>query len=94
MASVSPNLGRPGLNFEDLLQTSCACGVLSIDATGAVTFVSPEAEKILRLPPAEKSPKLPASLQALVTETQTSGQAITDRKIILDPDRAVPQPFR
>jgi two-component system, NtrC family, nitrogen regulation sensor histidine kinase GlnL len=87
MANVSPNLGRPGLNFEDLLQTSCACGVLSIDATGAVTFVSPEAEKILRLSPAEKSPKLPASLQALVTETQTSGQAITDRKIILDPDR-------
>jgi two-component system, NtrC family, nitrogen regulation sensor histidine kinase GlnL len=86
MANASPNLGRPGLNFEDLLQTSCACGVLSIDAGGCVTFVSPEAEKILRLSPAEKSPKLPASVQALVTETQTSGQAITDRKIILDPD--------
>jgi signal transduction histidine kinase len=85
MASVA-NLGRPGLNFEDLLQTSCACGVLSIDATGAVTFVSPEAEKILRLTPGEKSPKLPATLQALVTETHTSGHTITDRKIILDPD--------
>jgi len=87
MASVNPNLGRPGLNFEDLLQTSCACGVLSLDATGAVSFVSPEAEKILRLTPGEKSPKLPATLQGLVEETQATGQAITDRKIILDPDR-------
>jgi signal transduction histidine kinase len=75
------------LNFEDLLQTSCACGVLSIDPAGAVNFVSPEAEKILRLTPGEKSPALPATLQALVTETQTTGQTITDRKIILDPDR-------
>jgi len=87
MASVNPNLGRPGLNFEDLLQTSCACGVLSLDPAGAVTFVSPDAEKILRLPPGEKSPKLPATLQALIAETQATGQTITDRKIVLDPDR-------
>jgi signal transduction histidine kinase len=90
MASLSPNTGRPGLNFEDLLQTSCACGVLSIDASGAITFISPEAEKILRVTPADKptaAAKLPATLQALVHETQTTGQTITDRKIILDPDR-------
>ena len=40
-------MGHPGLNIEDMLQTSCACGVVSIDAGGKVTFVSPEAEKIL-----------------------------------------------
>ena len=85
--AIVANLGRPGLNFEDLLQTSCACGVLSLDLTGAVNFVSPEAEKILRLTPGEKSPKLPATLQALIAETQATGQTITDRKIVLDPDR-------
>lgn len=88
MPGANPNAGSPGLNFEDLLQASCTCGVLSIDPGGAVTFVSPEAEKMLQLPPADKSvltSKLPPTLQALVTETQTTGQTITDRKIILDP---------
>jgi signal transduction histidine kinase len=87
VASVNSNSGRPGLNFEDLLQTSCVCGVLSLDPAGAVTFVSPEAERILRLPPGEKSPKLPATLQALIAETQSTAQAITDRKIVLDADQ-------
>jgi signal transduction histidine kinase len=90
MANVSPNTGRPGLNFEDLLQTSCACGVLSLDAAGGITFISPEAEKMLRGSAGNKSipaVKLPAALQALIHETQTSGQTITDRKIILEPDR-------
>jgi two-component system, NtrC family, nitrogen regulation sensor histidine kinase GlnL len=90
MPGANPNLGRPGLNFEDLLQTSCACGVLAIDPGGAVSFVSPEAEKILRLPADGKpiqTSKLPATLRALVLETQATGQPITDRKIVLDPDR-------
>jgi len=81
-------MGRPGLNFEDLLQTSCACGVLSIDAGGVVTFLSPEAEKILRLSGDKSHPvKLPATLQALVAEAQAAGHGVTDRKIVLDPDR-------
>lgn len=91
MSGPNPNMGRPGLNFEDLLQTSCACGVLSLEASGIITFISPEAEKILRLPAADKFTqvaKLPATLQSLVLETQATGQAITDRKIVLDPDRA------
>lgn len=91
MSDLSPNMGRPGLNFEDLLQTSCACGVLSIDAGGTVIFISPEAEKILRLSGGEKSlplNKLPATLQALIREAQTSGQPIADRKIVLEPERA------
>lgn len=90
MTGANPNIGSPGLNFEDMLQASCTCGVLSIDAGGAVTFVSPEAEKMLHLPGADKSSlatKLPPNLQALVTETQTTGQTITDRKIVLDPNR-------
>src|SRR4051794_27963955 len=90
MSSPSPNTGRPGLNFEDLLQTSCTCGVLSIDTGGAITFVSPEAEKILRLPALDKSAglaSLPTTLQALIRETQSTGHTITDRKIVLDPDR-------
>jgi two-component system nitrogen regulation sensor histidine kinase GlnL len=91
MPSPNPNSGRPGLSFEDLLQTSLSCGVLSIDAGGTVTFISPEAEKILRLPPEGKSllvAKLPAALQALIHETQTTGRTITDRKIVLDPGRS------
>jgi two-component system nitrogen regulation sensor histidine kinase GlnL len=78
------------LSFEDLLQTSCICGVLSIDAGGTVTFISPDAEKILRLTDAEKSipvAKLPATLQALIQDTQATGRTITDRKIVLNPDR-------
>lgn len=90
MPSQSSNASRPGLSFEDLLQTSCVCGVLSIDASGAVTFASPDAEKILRSPAGGKPgsmSKLPAALQALVQETQTTGQGVNDRQIILDPDR-------
>jgi len=89
MTNASPNTGGQGVSFEDLLQTSYACGVMSIDAGGAVNFVSPEAEKILRLAGTDKSKltaKLPASLQALVHETQTTGQAVTDRKIVLEPE--------
>ncbi len=89
MTNSSPNTGGQGVSFEDLLQTSYACGVVSIDAGGVVNFVSPEAEKILRLAGTNKSrltTKLPASLQALVQETQTSGLAITDRKIVLEPE--------
>ena len=89
MAHPGSNEGRPGLSFEDLLQTSCACGVLSLDADGIVTFISPEAEKILHLSAEEKSlpvAKLPAMLQVLITETQTSGKTITDRKIVLEPE--------
>ncbi len=88
MASGNPSTGRPGLNFEDLLQTSCACGVLSIEPGGVITFVSPEAEKILHLAANKSTAALPATLQALVLESQASDQPITDRKIILDPDKA------
>src|SRR6185312_16845781 len=87
MASGSLNLGRSGLSFEDLLQTSCACGVLSIEPGGAVTFISPEAEKIVHLGANKSTAALPATLQTLVTESQTSRQSITDRKIILEPDK-------
>ncbi|HXS67613.1 MAG TPA: hypothetical protein VN761_02150, partial [Candidatus Polarisedimenticolia bacterium] len=87
MASASPNMGRSGLSFEDLLQTSLACGVLSIEPGGAITFVSPEAEKILHLAANKSTAALSAPLQALVLESQASGQSITDRKIVLDPDK-------
>jgi signal transduction histidine kinase len=81
-------MGRPGLSFEDLLQTSCACGVLSIEPGGAITFISPEAEKILRLPAGKSTlDALPAALQALVQECQATGQPINDRKIALEADR-------
>jgi signal transduction histidine kinase len=85
MAHPGSNLGRPGLNFEDLLQTSCACGVLSIDPGGVVTFASPEVEKILRWTANDK--KLPATLQAVIQESLATGQIITDRTIVLDADR-------
>jgi len=80
-------MGRSGLSFEDLLQTSLACGVLSIEPGGAITFVSPEAEKILHLAANKSTAALSAPLQALVLESQASGQSITDRKIVLDPDK-------
>ncbi len=81
-------MGRPGLSFEDLLQTSCACGVLSIEPGGAITFISPEAEKILRLTAGQTTlDALPAALQALVRECQSTGQAINDRKIALEAER-------
>jgi signal transduction histidine kinase len=81
-------MGRPGLSFEDLLQTSCACGVLSIEPGGALTFISPEAEKILRLTAGQTTlDALPTALQALVRECQSTGQAINDRKIALEAER-------
>jgi signal transduction histidine kinase len=87
MASGSLNMGRAGLSFEDLLQTSCACGVLSIEPGGAITFVSPEAEKMLHLAANKSTAALPATLQTVVLESQTAGQPITDRKIVLEPDK-------
>lgn len=86
MAHVSPNTGHPGLNIEEVLQTSC--GVLSIDASGQLAFISPEAETILRLPSADKLhlEKLPHPLLELIRQTQSNGQSITDRKIVLHED--------
>src|SRR5262249_25393427 len=77
-----------GLSFEDLLQTSCACGVLSIEPNGLVTFVSPEAAKMLRLPE-DKSTlgTLPPSLQALVQECLATGQPVPERKIAVETER-------
>lgn len=86
-------MGRSGLNFEDLLQTSYVCGVLSIDAAENITFISPEAEKMLRVADGEKSvplARLPAALQSLIRETQSSAQPVTDRKIVLEPERGSP----
>lgn len=87
MSHPNPSTERPGLNFEEMLQSSCACGVLSLDGSGNVTFVSPEAEKILHLsqsgkPGLEKIPQL----QELIRETQSTGRAINDRKVILHPE--------
>jgi nitrogen-specific signal transduction histidine kinase len=70
-----------------MLQASYACGVLSLDAGGNLAFASPEAEKILHLSGTDKSgitAKLPAALQSVIRETQTTGHAITDRKIVLE----------
>lgn len=90
MAHPSPSSGHPGLNFEEVLQSSWACGVLSIDAAGNLAFVSPEAETILRLRSSDKThlEKLPPQLLELIHETQTSGQPITDRKVTLHEDDA------
>jgi len=71
-----------------MLQSSCACGILSIDSTGHLAFVSPEAESILRLPSADKArlEKLPPQLLELIHQTQSSGLPITDRKVTLHED--------
>ncbi len=82
-------MDRPGLNFEDLLQASCACGVLSIDASGNINFASPEAEKILQVSAAKLHPdNLPEQLREIIRETQATGKAITDRKISLRQDQS------
>lgn len=76
------------MSFEDLLQTSCVCGVLSLEPGGAITFVSPEAEKMLRLPPGKATlAVLPPALQTLVQECQANGHAINDHKLFLDAER-------
>lgn len=84
MLHASAHTGH-GLNFEDLLQSSCACGVLSIDAGGQLSFVSPEAEAILRLNGDEKRrlENLPLQLLELIRQTQATGQPINDRKVLL-----------
>jgi nitrogen-specific signal transduction histidine kinase len=92
MPNKDPNAGgNQGLSFEHMLENSCTCGVLSVDAGGAVTFVSPEAEKILCLSRAEKSSsatKLPRSLQSLILEARTGGQSVIDRRIVLHQERS------
>jgi len=88
MASGNPNLGRSGLSFEDLLQTSCACGVLSVEPGGAISFISPEAVKMLRLPAGTSTLAiLPAALQAIIQECADTGQAINDRKFTVEAER-------
>lgn len=85
MSHPNPNTERPGLNFEEMLQGSCACGVLSIDAGGNITFVSPEAEKILHLATSDKLKveKLPPELRELIRESQSDHKTISDRKAVL-----------
>lgn len=87
MSHPNPSSERSGLNFEEMLQASCACGVLSLDGSGNVTFVSPEAEKILHLSKASKSglERIPQLLE-LIHETQSTGRAINDRKLVLRPE--------
>jgi signal transduction histidine kinase len=66
-------------------------GVVSIEPNGFVAFVSPEAEKMLRLQEDKSTlATLPAVLQALVQECQATGQPIADRKILLESDRGRP----
>jgi signal transduction histidine kinase len=87
-----PNIGHAGLNLDDMLQASCACGVLSLDAGGNVTFVSPEAEKILRLPGSEhlSADKMPPQLRELIQETKSTGKSIADRKVVFHTDTSTP----
>jgi signal transduction histidine kinase len=88
MLIESPNLegGYEGKNFEDVLRSNTACGILTIDANGTITALTPEAQRVLNLPEGREPlllQDLPASLQAIIREVQRSGQPAANRQIAL-----------
>lgn len=77
--------GYEGITVTDLLQECSSCGVLIVDANGAVAALTPLPQNFLE-PGSQASPsakKLPAPILAVVHEVQKSRQPITDRHIFI-----------
>lgn len=78
--------GYQGITFENMLRSSVTCGVITIDAAGTVTSLTAEAGRALKLSPG-KQPltlhDLPAPLQAVIREVQSSGQPADNREMVL-----------
>lgn len=86
--------GFEGMTFTDLLRQYVACGILAIEPSGTVVSLSPDAERMLGGKEGGRKSRcldeMPAPLQAVVRETQTTGQLCADRQIVLPTDSAGP----
>ena len=88
MLSESPTSGDAGYsgNFETMLSASVATGILALNSSGAIISLTAEANHLLSLksgkPPASVN-DLPAPLQAIIQELQSSGRPMIDRRIII-----------
>ncbi len=80
---------QAGTSFEHLLQDCYACGLITVDRTGRITALNPEAERVLQLPAtpphAEAATVLPLSINALIREVFQTGKPAANRKLVLDP---------
>ncbi len=80
--------GYEGFSLTDMLQDCFACGMFTVDAQGKIGALTPIAEHLLRLPhnPEQtlSSATLPSALQSIIRETQSTGQPVVDRQIVLD----------
>src|SRR3954469_5998691 len=79
--------GQEGLNFENILRDYLAAGVIAVEPDGAVTL-PPEAERTFHLPAGMVASleSLPRAVQAVLLEVQSTGQAVINRRVVLQPD--------
>ena len=76
-----------GLSFANVLRNRLVCGVILIDGKEKVTAVTGQANRLLGLSPEQTTPPtfaaLPAPIQTLVRQTQSSGKTLADQQIDL-----------
>ena len=86
--------GTAGYRFESVLQEYFACGAISVDPEGKVVALTPNAERLLRLPDAQKLPRtfasLPTPIQSIIGQVRKTGCPVTDREIVFESNGAVP----
>jgi signal transduction histidine kinase len=96
MATSLSNLGagHEESSLTNMLRDRFACGALSVDSEGNIVALTPLARHLLRLPGLQKkgssSVTLPAPVQAIVEEARKTGQAVTDRQVVLQPNHPAP----
>src|ERR1044071_2187731 len=90
----STKAGYEGTTFENLLQDCYSCGLITVDHTGNITSLNPEAERVLQLPPLQTPIAtikiLPLPLSALIHEVFRTGKPAANRKITLDSQQKAP----
>jgi signal transduction histidine kinase len=90
MPTKSPNAGAgfEGCSFANVLQDFLAWGMLTVNPEGKIVALTPQAEELLHLWEASRqaSPVLPSPIQTIVQEVRNTGQAVADRRVLLQPN--------
>ncbi|MFO1487409.1 MAG: ATP-binding protein [Verrucomicrobiota bacterium] len=77
-----------GTTFENFMQDCYSCGLITVDRSGNITSLNPEAERVLQLPalpsPAAAAKTLPLPITKLIHEVFQTGKPAANRKITLD----------
>jgi len=82
--------GYEGLNFGSMLREYLASGMIAVDAAEKIIALTPEAERTLGLASIKGRcfGTLPESVKSVIREARTTGHAVVERRIMLQPDSA------